>query len=193
MQTILKLAHCARFCFRRRKPLKKRGHHASTSCQSKGRCKKSVLLKAANSVWKPVNIILKLSSEDPYISYFFKLANINRFFETTLNTWMANPSRMFSSSTGFIRILWCHIRQNVVRPAPLSRLRSVASIPPQYAYMLLRSYYFYQRCSSQVLWRALKDDRHIASVAKTKGSPKWEAYRPRPACVNVSRFWSDAV
>jgi hypothetical protein len=58
----------------------------------------------------------------------------------------ANPSRMFSSSTGFIRLLWRHIRQNVVCPAPLSRLRSVTSIPPQYAYMLLRSYYFYQRC-----------------------------------------------
>jgi hypothetical protein len=30
-------------------------------------------------------------------------------------------------------------------PAPLSRLRSVASIPPQYTYMLLRSYYFYKQ------------------------------------------------
>ncbi len=40
--------------------------------------------------------------------------------------------------------------------------------------------------SSQVLWIALKDDRHIASMAKTKGSPNWEAYRPRPAFVNVS-------
>ncbi len=95
-------------------------------------------------MWKPVNIILKLYSEDAYISYFFKLANINRFFETTLHTHgCANPSRMFSSSTGFIRLLWRHIRQNVVRPAPLLRLRPVASIPPQYAYMLQRSYYFF--------------------------------------------------
>ena len=73
----------------RRKPPKKRGHLASISCQSKGRCKKPALWRAANSVWKPVNIILKLYSEDAYISYFFKLATINRFFETALHTYDA--------------------------------------------------------------------------------------------------------
>ncbi len=49
-------------------------------------------------------------------------------------------------SAGFIRLLWHHIPPKPwFGPAPLSRLQSVASIPAQYAYMLLRRYYFYQR------------------------------------------------
>jgi hypothetical protein len=58
-------------------------------------------------------------------------------------------------------------------PPPLLRLRSVASIPPQYAYMLLRSYYFFfNDFSSQSVVKS-SDGRFAIS-------PQWQKPRVRP-------------
>jgi hypothetical protein len=51
--------------------------------------------------------------------------------------------------------------------------------------------------SSKVLWRALKG-RPTYRLERQKlllerGSPQWEACRPRPVFVNVFQLWSDAV
>jgi hypothetical protein len=62
----------------------------------KGKCKKPVLRRSANSLWKPVNIILKLYGEDAYIFYCFRLANPNRFLEfALLHKDVLTPSRTF--------------------------------------------------------------------------------------------------
>ncbi len=58
----------------------------------------------------------------------------------------------------------------VVRPAPATYASfwSVASIPPQYAYVLLRSYYSHQRFLFKSCCEKLsKDDRHIALRGKS--------------------------
>jgi hypothetical protein len=89
---------------------------------------------------KPVHIILKLYSENTF--YCFKLANINRFVEIALlNADALTPSRTFylqdlSGSYDITSTInpWFGLRPRCI---------SVISRPPQYAYLLLRSYYFF--------------------------------------------------
>jgi hypothetical protein len=100
----------------------------------KGRCKKPVLRWAANSVWKPVNIIIKLYSED--VIFFTALTcQSQQFFLdfTLLHTDALTPSRTFylqdlSGSSDVTSAInpW-------FSPPPLLLLWSVISIPSQYA------------------------------------------------------------
>ncbi len=144
----------------------------------KGGVKSRVLRRAANSVWKPVNIILKLYSEDAYIFYCFRLANINRFLETTLSHMDAlTPSRTF-------------YQQDLSGSYDVTSAINRGSVPPLCCVSDQSFQYLHSKrtCYCAVIIsspptislkcceKALKDDRHIASVAKplltTRGSPQ---------------------
>ncbi len=133
-------------------------------------------------MWKPVNIILKLYSENAYISYFFKLANINRFLETTLHTHgCANPSRTFF----FDRIYQVTSRPPfftaVVHPA--HHLRSVpislANTSTVYVRATAQLLFLFNDFSQKVLWKALQGRPPYRlqrqKLLLKRGSPQWEA------------------
>jgi len=66
--------------------------------------------------------------------------------------------------------------------------RSVSPIPPQYAYTLLRSYYFSSTISSKVLWKS--SERTIAHIAFRGKTTAWSGVRPseRPAGLGLFFF-----
>jgi hypothetical protein len=105
----LKIANCARFCFAAGNRLKNVVFTLRHLANQKGRCKTPVLRRAANSMWKPVNIILKLYSEDAYIFYCFKLANTNRFIRIRPIAYGCGWPFQNVLSAGFIRLLWRYI------------------------------------------------------------------------------------
>ncbi len=144
----------------------------------KGGVKKPVLRRAANSVWKPVNIILTLYSEDAYIFYCFRLANTNRFLEfALLHTDQLTPSRTFylqelsgsydvtsAINRGSARPLCCVSDQS---------FQYLHSTHTCYCAVIISSL---SMISLKCCEKAVKDDRHIASVAKplltARGSPQ---------------------
>ncbi len=187
----LKIAHCAQFCFAARNRLKNVVFTLWHLANQKGRCKKPVLRRAANSLWKPVNIILKLYGEDAYIFYCFRLANPNRFLEfALLHKDALTPSRMFylqdlSGSYDVTSAINCGSAR------PLCCISDQSSQYPHrthtcYCEVIISSP---STISLKCCEKALKDNRHIASVAKplfiAGGSPQVSGPRPRPACFNV--------
>jgi hypothetical protein len=192
-----KIAHCARFCFAAGNRLKNVVFTLQYLANQKGRCKKPVLRRASNSMWKPDKIILKLYCEDADIFYCFKLANINRFFRISPITYRCADPFQNILSAGFIRLLW---RNGVVRPPPpLLHLQSVVSIPPQYAYVLLCSYYFLSiNDFFQVLWKSSEGRSPYRLSGKTIINRQGFAPSERPQGLGLlvsmfSRFRSDAV
>jgi hypothetical protein len=106
-----------------------------------------------------------------------------------------------SSSTGFIRLLWRHIRYldrgGSAPPPTFVAFRSVSPIPLQCAYVLLRSYYSLQRFLSKSVVKssarttAISPSEAKATVwvgfATVRGlKPPWPVF----SSPNVSRFWA---
>ena len=112
-------------------------------------------------------------SEDAYISYFFKLATINRFFETALHTHgCANPSRTFFFGRIYQALMTSRppFFNRVVRPRP-RHLRivpiSLANTSTVYvratAQLLFSSTISLQKCCEKLS----KDDHYIALRGKS--------------------------
>jgi hypothetical protein len=85
-------------------------------------------------------------------------------------------------------LMMLHLPLTVVWPTPSVASPSVASIPPQDAYVLLRSYYFFSVDDfSQVLWKSSEGRLPYRLSGKTivnrQGFASSE--RPWPACSNV--------
>ncbi len=174
----MRTSHCS-VLFRRRKPLKKTWWSRFDILPiKKGGVKSRFCEELQIASKNTVNIILKLYSEGAYISYFFKLANINRFFETTLSHMDAlTPSRTL-------------YRQDLSGSYDITSAINRGSAPPHCCVCNQSFQYLHSKrtCYCAVIIsspptislkcceKALKDDRHIASVAKllltARGSPQ---------------------
>ncbi len=130
-------------------------------------------------MWKPVNTILKLYSENAYISYFFKLANINRFFKTTLHTYgCANPSRTFSFDRIYQALMTSRplFFYRVVRPAP--HLRNVPI-------SLANTSTVYVRATAQLLFlqrflfkSVVKSSVRTTTISPSEAKATWAGFVP---------------
>ena len=111
-------------------------------------------------------------SEDAYISRFFKLATINRFFETALHTYdaLTLPERSLRQDlSGSYDVTSANFlsrgspRPRHLRIVPISRFNTSTVRVHATAQLLFLATIFHQKCCEELS----KDDHHIALRGKS--------------------------